>query len=174
MAAGKPNTDPRLRELVLMALLGALLFAAKMALAGLPNIEPVTLLVMVYSVVFGRRALWAIGLYIGLEAIVWGINVWVINYIYLWPLLWLIARSLRKMEHPLGWAVLAGFYGVFFGAMCAPVYVFTNGWAYALSWWISGIPFDLVHGVGNFAMALVLFAPCRKALEHMKKTVRPL
>ena len=148
MAAGKPNTDPRLRELVLMALLGAMMFAAKMALAALPNIEPVTLLVMVYAVVFGRRALWA--------------------------MLWLIARSLRKMEQPLGWAVLAGFYGAFFGAMCAPVYVFTNGWAYALSWWISGIPFDLIHGVGNFAMALVLFAPCRKALEHMKKNLRPL
>ena len=46
MAAGKPTSNRSLRELVLMSLLGALLFACKMAMAGLPNVEPVTLLVI--------------------------------------------------------------------------------------------------------------------------------
>ena len=50
----------QIREITLYALLGALLFALKMAMAGLPNIEPVSLLVMVYAVVFGRKSLWAI------------------------------------------------------------------------------------------------------------------
>ena len=37
----------------------------------------------------------------------------------------------------------------------------------ALSWWISGIPFDLLHGAGNFAMALALFKPCRAVLYRL-------
>lgn len=157
-----------------MALLGALLFACKMALAGVPNVEPVTLLIMVYSVVFGKKALWAIYLYVGLEIVMWGVNTWVINYFYIWAILYLLSRLLKDMEHPLGWAVLAGGFGLLFGAMCAPVYIFTHDWAYALSWWVSGIPFDLLHGCSNFAMALVLFVPCRKVLTTMKKSVRPL
>ena len=97
MAAGNSAPTRSLRELVLMSLLGALLFACKMAMAGIPNVEPVTLLVILYSVVFGRKALWAIYLYVGLEVITWGLQVWVINYLYIWALLWLLSHLLRSM-----------------------------------------------------------------------------
>ena len=42
------------RRLVLFALLEALLVGLQVAMAALPNIEPVSLLIMVYTVVFGR------------------------------------------------------------------------------------------------------------------------
>ena len=69
------------RELVLFALLGAVMFAGKMAMAGLPNIEPVSLLVILYTLVFGRKALWSIYLYVGLECAVWGLNTWSLCYL---------------------------------------------------------------------------------------------
>ena len=59
--------------------------------------------------------------------------------------------------------------GLFFGLLCAPVQFFIGGWAYAVSWWISGIPFDLSHCAGNFAMALLLYRPCRRVLEELVK-----
>ena len=37
----------------------------------------------------------------------------------------------------------------------------------AFSYWISGIPFDLMHCAGNFAIALVLFKPLRKLTEKL-------
>ena len=46
--------------MVVLGLLGGILFAGKMVLAALPNVEPVSLLVMVYAVVYGRRALYPI------------------------------------------------------------------------------------------------------------------
>ena len=55
------------REIVLLGLLGAVLFVAKTALAFLPNIEPVTLLVMVYASVLGWRALCPVYVYVALE-----------------------------------------------------------------------------------------------------------
>ena len=76
----------------------------------------------------------------------------------------------RKMESPLGWAVLSGAFGLSFGALCTLVYWVTGGWAFALSWWVSGIPFDLLHCAGNFAMALVLFRPCRQVLTRLMRT----
>ena len=155
------------RELVLFALLGAVMFAGKMAMAGRPNIEPVSLLVILYTLTFGRKALWCIYLYVGLECVVWGLNTWSISYLYVWLVLYFVTRLLRGMDYPLGWAVVSGSFGLFFGLLCTPVQLCIGGWAYALSWWISGIPFDLSHCGGNFAMALLLYRPCRRVLEEL-------
>jgi energy-coupling factor transport system substrate-specific component len=77
------------------------------------------------------------------------------------------------MRHPLGWAMLSGVFGLMFGALCAPVDVVLGGWGYAISKWISGIPFDLTHCAGNFVIALLLFAPMRSLTEKLyQKTIR--
>ena len=52
-----------------------------------------------------------------------------------------------------------------FGALCALVYIPVDGWAFAFSWWVSGIPFDALHCAGNFFMALALFSPLKKWME---------
>ena len=164
---GTPRPGLRAKDLAVLSLLGAVLFAAKMAMAWLPNIEPVSLLVMVYAAVLGRRALYPIYVYVALECCVWGIQLWTVNYLYVWLLLYLAARRLRAMDAALGWAVLSGAFGLCFGARCAPVYLFTGGWAFALSWWVSGIPWDAVHCAGNFVLALELFPTARGLLERL-------
>lgn len=155
----------QIREITLYALLGALLFALKMAMAGLPNIEPISLLVMVYAVVFGRKSLWAIYIYVLLECLTFGINTWTAAYLYIWLILYCFARLLRHMDPSLSWAILSAAFGLCFGLLCTPLCLLSGGWGYAVSWWLSGIPYDLLHGAGNFAMALLLFHPCRRLLE---------
>ena len=157
------------RELVLLALLGALLWVSKMALAVLPNIEPVSLLLIVYTVVLGWKALAPLYVYVAMEILIWGIGFWSICYTYVWLALVLLAMAFRRMDSPLGWAVLSGAFGLCFGALCALVYWVSGGWAFALSWWVSGIPFDLLHCVGNFAMALTLFQPCKRVLTRLMR-----
>lgn len=155
------------RDIVLYGLLGAVLFVAKTALAFLPNIEPVTLLVMVYASVLGWRALCPVYVYVVLEYLIWGFGLWSACYLYVWAVLALAAILMRKMESPVGWAVLGGAYGLCFGALCALVYWVSGGWQFALSWWIQGIPFDALHCAGNFVMALALFRPCRRVLTRL-------
>jgi len=148
-------------------MLGAVMFAGKMAMAVLPNIEPVSLLVMLYAVCLGRKCVFPIGVYVGLELLIWGLGSWNINYIYIWFLLAGVAYVLRRMEGVLGWAVLSGAFGLAFGALCVPVHIVAGGWAYGLSWWINGIPFDLLHCGGNFVMAFLLFKPLRQLMERL-------
>ena len=148
-------------------MLGALTFGMKVAMAGLPNIEPVSLLVMLFAVVFGWRALYPVYLYVMLEVLLYGINLWNINYLYVWLILAVLAILLRKLKNPLWWALLSGIFGMAFGLLCCPVYAFIGGWNYALRWWLSGIAFDIPHAVGNFVIALVLFAPLRKLLTRL-------
>lgn len=157
-----------LRELCLYALLGALLFAAKMVLAPFPNIEPVSLLVMVMAVVLGWKGMIPLYLYIACELFVWGIGLWSISYLYVWLILFCLAR-LFSSGSPLSMAVLASLFGFSFGALCAlPVWL-SGGWQAALSWWQSGVLFDLIHGISNFFIVLVLYRPLKKTLERLMK-----
>ena len=84
------------------------------------------------------------------------------------------ARQLSRlavMGHALFWAVFSGLYGLCFGGLCAAVYLFAKTPAFALSWWLSGLSYDALHGVGNFAIMLVLYRPLRKALKAAKRQI---
>ena len=162
----KKNGLP-LGEVVLFGILGALTFALKFAMAALPNIEPVSLLMMVFGAVFGLKALYPCYVYVAMEILTFGIGTWNVNYLYIWALIVVAAWLMRKTEQPLAWALLSGVFGLFFGAFCAPVDVVIGGWSYAVSKWISGIPFDALHCGGNFVMALIMYKPLRRLLERL-------
>ena len=159
-------------EVVLFGVLGALTFAAKFAMSALPNIEPVSLMIMLFAVTFGWKALYPTYLYVAMEVLFYGINIWNIYYLYIWAILAVMAILLRKMEEPLGWAILSGAFGLAFGALCGITDIFIGGFGYAVAKWVSGITFDLLHCGGNFVIALLLFKPLRKLLGKLYIQIR--
>lgn len=173
MAKTKQSAKLALAEVALFGILGALTFGAKFVMSPLPNIEPVSLFVMLFAVTFGKKALFPIYVYVVMEFLVFGIGIWNVFYLYVWLVLFVAALLMRKMTHPVGWALVSGVFGLFFGFLCALTHLVTGGPAFAVSWWVSGIPYDLLHCGGNFVIALVLFVPLRKVLgklyEQMKK-----
>ena len=160
------------REMVLFAVLGAMTFAAKYVMSFLPNIEPVSLMVMLFAVVFGWKWIYPVYLYVVMEILFYGISLWNINYLYIWAVLAVAACFLRNMRHPLAWAILSGTFGLLFGALCGIVDIFIGGFGYAVTKWVSGIPFDIAHCAGNFVIALVLFVPLRNLLEKQYAKMR--
>ncbi len=154
------------REMVLFAILGAMTFAAKYVMSFLPNIEPSSLMVMLFAVVFGKKWVYPTYLYVTMEILFYGISLWTINYLYIWAVLAMTALLLKDMHSPFGWAMVAGIFGLLFGVLCGIVDVFIGGFSYAVTKWISGIPFDIAHCAGNFFIALVMFNPLRKLLEQ--------
>lgn len=159
-------------EVTLFGVLGALTFAAKFVMSSLPNIEPVSLMILLFAVTFGWKAVYPTYLYVGLEILFYGINTWNIYYLYIWAVLLAVALLMRKMQEPLGWAILSGTFGLAFGALCAIADVFIGGFSYAAAKWVSGIWFDLMHCAGNFVIALLLFAPLRKLLKKLYDRVK--
>ena len=159
-------------EIVLFGVLGALTFAAKFVMSSLPNIEPVSLMIMLFAVTFGWKALYPTYLYVTMEILFYGINVWNVYYLYVWAVLLICALLLRKMQEPLGWAILSGTFGLLFGALCGITDIFIGGFSYAAAKWVSGIWFDLLHCAGNFVIALLLFAPLRNLLKKLYDRVK--
>ena len=157
------------REIALFGILGALTFGLKFAMSWLPNIEPVSLLVMLFAVTFSWKSLYCVYTFVAMEILFHGIGLWNVNYLYIWTILALAAILLRNMEPVFGWALLSGVFGLSFGLLCGIVDVFIGGFGYAAAKWVSGIPFDLLHCAGNFAIALVLWKPLRQLLDKLAK-----
>lgn len=169
------------KEMVTLAACTSCLFIVQVALANLPNIELVSLLIILFTLTFGKKVLYIIYGFAVLEGILYGFHLWWVSYLYIWTLLALATWLSRRQTNPLFWAILSGLFGLCFGALCSLPY-FLTGWAGAAagvsrlssglhamaSWWITGIPFDLIHCAGNFACALILFLPLRRLMRLLK------
>lgn len=92
MSAGKWN----LREMLLLALLGAMMMATQVALAALPNIHLVAVFVILAALLFGWKSLCSVYIFVLLEGLIYGFSMWFINYLYVWTVLAILAICFRK------------------------------------------------------------------------------
>lgn len=156
------------KEIALIGMMTAMLEAVKLALQAVPNVELVTLLIILFTLFLGWKTLIAVWAFVGIECVVWGIGLWTIMYVYVWPILVFFSLLLKKTNATWPYYFLAGFFGLFFGAFCAIPYFFIGGPSMAIAWWISGIPYDILHGISNFIVSLILFRPLHQALNRLK------
>ena len=154
------------RELARLGLMLAVMEAAKRMLDFLPNVELITLLFIVYTLHIGRRAYILAVAFTLVEMLVWGIHNWVIMYLYMWPLLITIVLLTKKRAGHWSYCVLSALFGLLFGALCSIPYLVVGGPSMAFTWWVAGIPYDIVHCVSNFVLCLLLFRPLMKVLDR--------
>lgn len=164
----------RLYDLCAMAMMGVLLVVSKEALAALPNFEAVSLLIILFTLSFGPLALGAVGVFLGLEGLLYGFGSWWVMYLYVWPILWGLAMLFGwvlplRLKRGWQWALVSGGYGLAFGTLCSLTYLPVGGIRMAFAWIVSGLPFDLIHGAGNFILMLTLYNPLHRALESLAR-----
>ena len=153
------------REICVLSLLAALMFASKVALSGLPNIHLNAVFLILITVFFGWKALYTVSVNVLLEGLIYGFTVWWIGYLYAWPALVVVAMLFRQNRSILIWAVI---HGLLFGPMMYLVYFLINrGWQMFFTMWVSGIPYDLAHCTGNFVLVLVLYRPLYKVMDML-------
>lgn len=173
------NLSVSVKEITLIGMMVAIIEVCKVSLLGLPNVELTTFWVIMFTLYFGRRILYVIPAFILIEGMMYGFGIWWIMYLYMWPSLALLAYLFRKNDSAWAWSILSGAYGLFYGLFCSIPYVvmgtFEGGLRAGLlsgfSWWVAGIPWDIVHGVANFLLMLVLYNPVRKVMKSAKFAV---
>ena len=149
----------------MMGILTAIVLVAQVAMGFLPNIELVTLLFILYTLIFGKKVFLIIYTFVLLEGIIYGFGTWWFNYLYVWSVQAVVTLLFRKQTSVVFWSILSGFYGLTFGALCAVIYFFIGGPSAAFSYWISGIAYDIPHCIGNVVLCLMLYKPLRFILE---------
>ncbi len=159
------------KDITLIAILSASLTAGKLVLSVVPNVEIVTFLLIVFTVLFGlKRAMMTAVVFVTTEIFIYGFGTWILGYYILWPTLIVITTILHKrFESEYVFAGLASVFGFTFGLFFALFESIFYGIAYAIPYWISGIPFDIVHGVSNFIIVLILYKPLTKTISVAKE-----
>ncbi|MDO5140665.1 MAG: hypothetical protein Q4D40_04280 [Eubacteriales bacterium] len=166
----------RIRRIAGNGIMGALLVVLQVGLSSIPNTELVTPVLICYAIVFGSEAYAASLVFAFLEILVWGLGLWNIMYIYIWPLLVLLTLGLKaiipenlidRTTGQLLFGLLAGVYGLCFGALCTIVYIVVSP-ATAFAWWVAGIKTDIWHGFCNLTLTIIVYRPVINIMRRVK------
>ncbi|MEZ3468741.1 MAG: hypothetical protein K1W40_10025 [Schaedlerella sp.] len=158
------------REITIFAMLGAVMYASKLLMEVAPNIHLLGVFTIAFTVVYRKKALYPIYIYVILNGIFSGFAAWWVPYLYVWTVLWavvmLLPEHLPKKLRPLIYMTICAAHGFLFGTLYAPAQAILFGMSFhgMVSWIIAGLPFDLIHGVSNFFCGL-LIVPVISALQ---------
>ncbi len=151
-----------IREIAVFGMLGAVMYVSKMVMELIPNVHLLGVLTIAYTIVYRKKALYPIYIYIILNGIFCGFAAWWIPYLYLWTILWGIVMLLpKKMSSKIQvfvYMIVCAIHGFLFGTLYAPVQAILYGLNLkeTIAWIMAGLPWDCVHGISNFFCGILI------------------
>lgn len=174
----KNDRSRRLRHLVIFAMFGAMMFVSKKAMESLPNIHLIGMFTVLLTLVYRWWALVPLYIYIMLDGLFFGFSLAWMPYLYVWLPLWgaamllpvsKMSRGVKAVAYP----AVCALHGLAFGTLYAPAQALMFGLTFKqmLAWIISGLPFDVLHCVGNFVAGLLIL-PLSELLLKLEGRMR--
>ncbi len=174
--SGARKSSLSTREMAVFAMLGTIMFLSKLIMELAPNIHLLGMFIMVFTLVYRKKALVPIYVFVMLTGIYGGFATWWVPYIYIWTVLWgatmLLPKNMpRKIAVPVYMAV-CGLHGLLYGVLYAPAQAlfFGLGFKGMIAWILAGLPFDALHALGNLA-AGILIIPLSELLRKLEASI---
>ncbi len=175
-ARRKPFLTPL--EMTVFAMLGALMFCSKVIMEFAPNIHLLGMFTMVYTLVYRKKGLIPIYVYVLLNGVYAGFATWWIPYLYIWTVLWgitmLLPKKMPKTVAAVLYPVVCALHGIGFGVLYAPAQaiLFRLNFSQMLAWIASGFAFDIAQCIGNFAAGFMILPLCALLRRLDRNAVR--
>jgi hypothetical protein len=150
------------RELTVFAMLGAVMYASKVILEFAPNIHLLGVFTIAFTIVYRKKALYPIYIYVLLNGMFSGFSAWWVPYLYLWTVLWgfvmLLPKKMPRLIQPIVYMAVCAVHGFLFGTLYAPVQAVLFGLSLEgmVAWIVAGLPWDFLHGVSNFFCGVLI------------------
>lgn len=163
------------REIAIFAMLGAIMFVSKVVMEGIPNVHLLGTFVVAFTLTYRVKALFPIYGYVFVNGLWEGFSPfgW-LPEVYLWLILWgatmLLPKNMPKRIAPVVYMTVSALHGLLFGVFYAPVYaIFAGmGWNRVWLWIVTGLPYDILHAIGNFALGMLII-PIVTLLKRLDK-----
>ena len=159
-----------LKELIVFAMLGTIMFLSDLLMEALPNIHAIAMFIALFTLVYRWKALIPLYVYVALTGGYAGLAQWWIPYLYVWLPLWVSImiipkRAPIKLKMILS-SVFCALHGLAFGTIYAPLQAIMYGLSFEgmITWIIVGLPYDLIHMCGNFATSFLIY-PLYKVIK---------
>ncbi len=152
----------KVKDIAVFGMLGALMYASKVLMDVLPNIHLIDTFIVSMTVVYRKKALYPLYIFVFLTGLMNGFATWWIPYLYIWAVLWgmtmLIPKKLPDKTKPVIYMTVCALHGFLYGTLYAPAQALLFGLDFKgmISWIIAGIPFDITHGISNFICGLLI------------------
>ena len=72
------------REMAVFSLLGTMMYASKLIMEALPNVHLLGTFVVTFTIVYRKKALYPIYIFVLLTGIFSGFGTWWLAYLYIW------------------------------------------------------------------------------------------
>lgn len=146
-------------KLTILALLAALAVAGRYIFQFIPNVQPVTALIIICGIMLGpMSALLLAILTTFLSNMLLGMGLWTIWQIVSWGIIGVMSGLLSKVLKRVPFIIIvlfAVFSGYFYGFIISLTTYQVTGrfWPY----YIAGLPFDTSHAIGNALFIIFLY-----------------
>ncbi len=168
---------PDVKEVAVFGMLGALMYASKMMMEILPNIHLIGVFIVAMTVVYRKKALYPLYIFVFITGLFSGFATWWLPYLYIWTVLWamvmLIPKNLPKKIAPIVYMAVCALHGMLYGTLYAPAQAVLFGLDFkaTLTWIVAGLPWDAIHAASNFICGL-LIVPIITVLRRAEKFTR--
>ena len=158
------------RRLSLIAMLSSLSFVGRMSFTFLPNVQPTTVIIILVTMYLGTMDGWLVAtVSIFMSNMYLGMGVWTIAQIVSFSALILMVHLCKMMNIGMRYypfiAFISGLvYGLIISLVQAPFF----GWISFFPYWLSGLPYDFSHAIGNYLFFIILHPPLSKILKKQK------
>jgi len=161
----------RTYKLSLLAILASLAVVGRYILAFIPNVQPVTAIIIICGVIIGPGAAIILAFLVTfLSNMLLGMGVWTIWQITSWGLIGLIAGIVGKVFKKVPVFVLI-IYGVFSGYLYGFIISLTTYQVTGKFWpyYLAGLPFDTYHAISNAVFIALLYPLITYLLRNYAK-----
>lgn len=174
MLLGWERSVPALRQLLPAVTLAAAATAGRILFAAVPDVKPVSAIVILAGACLGRRSGFLCGALSALASnLFFGQGMWTPWQMYAWGLMGYVAGVLA--DHGLlrsraalvayGFGACIG-YGAILDAYTVVGFVRPLTAASVLGCWAASLPFDVVHGASTAAFLLAVWVPWGRSIRR--------
>lgn len=150
------------KEIAIFGMFGAVMYASKVMMEFLPNVHLLGVFTVALTLVYRKKALYPIYIYVFLVGLFSGFAAWWIPHLYLWTVLWgmtmLLPQNLPTKIRPIIYMLVCAAHGFLYGTLYAPAQALMFGLSFkgTIAWIVAGLPWDCIHGVSNFFCSILI------------------
>lgn len=173
----KQNKRISVKEIAVFGMLGALMYASKVIMEVIPNVHFLGTIIMAMTVVYRKKALYPIYIFVFLTGLLNGFGTWWIPYLYIWAILWgvtmLLPKNMSRKKAVFVYCIVCSLHGFLYGTLYAPfqAIMYSLNLKGTIAWIVAGLPYDAIHGVGNLLCG-ILIVPLAELLSIAEKAVK--
>ena len=165
------------KEIAVFGMLGAIMYASKFIMEPIPNVHLLGVFTVAFTVVYRKKALYPIYIFVLLAGIFGGFAAWWLPYLYVWTVLWgavmLLPKNMPKKVQPIVYMAVCSAHGFLYGTLYAPVQAILYGMSFKgmIAWIMAGLPWDCIQGISNFFCG-ILIVPIILTLRLVEKNTK--